>query len=494
MPFLTDLLTHYHGAISIEGNAERLDIAHVTADSRQVEKGTVFIAVKGAHSDGSAYALDAVGKGAVAVITGMDDRLVLPASVVRVRVENVRLALAKLAGAFYAPQPQSVAGVTGTDGKTSTADFFRQLWQMSYQKAASIGTLGLIRSTETGYNAALNTTPDPVSLHRTLQTLAKEGCKYVALEASSHGLHQYRLDGVKIRAAAFTNLTRDHLDYHGTHEAYFDAKRRLFSELLEENGMAVLNADDPAAARITDICKARGIHVLHYGRTGTHYRIRKITPTLEGLALQVDIMGTPQHLMLNMVGAFQGMNALAALGLYVGCGGEVEQGMKHLPHLHSVPGRLEKVTSHPSGGSVFVDYAHTPAALANVLRTLRPHIKGKLTVVFGCGGDRDKGKRPQMGKVAVDFADHVIVTDDNPRSEDPASIRREVMAGAPGAKDIGDRAEAIALGIKSLHKGDVLLIAGKGHEKTQAIGNRMLPFDDAQVARYAVKLCEQKLK
>jgi UDP-N-acetylmuramoyl-L-alanyl-D-glutamate--2,6-diaminopimelate ligase len=307
-------------------------------------------------------------------------------------------------------------------------------------------------------------------------------------------LHQYRLDGVRVQAAAFTNLTRDHLDYHGTTEAYFEAKLRLFSELLEENGMAVLNADDAHCARIADVCTRRGIHVIRYGHKGAHYRIRKMTPTLEGLALQIEIMGTLQHCVLHMVGAFQAMNALAALGLYVGCGGMVEEGIRHLPHLVSVAGRLEKVASHPSGGSVFVDYAHTPAALANVLTTLRPHVKGKLTVVFGCGGDRDKGKRPEMGKAAAQLADHVIVTDDNPRSENPENIRAEVMAGAPDAKNVGDRAEAIAFAIKSLHKGDVLLIAGKGHEKTQIIGSRTLPFDDAEVARYAVKLCEQKIK
>ncbi len=494
MPFLTELLAHYHGAISIEGNAEGLTIALVTADSRQAATGALFVAIRGVQSDGSAYALDAVGKGAVAVVTDHADKLVLPASVVRVRVDNTRLALAKFAGAFYVPQPSSIAAVTGTDGKTSTADFFRQLWQMSYQKAASIGTLGIIRSGETAYSGALNTTPDPVSLHRTLRDLANEGCQNVALEASSHGLHQYRLDGVKVRAAAFTNLTRDHLDYHGTADAYFDAKLRLFSELLEENGMAVLNTDDPRSERIAEVCNKRGIHVIRYGHGRAHYQIRKITPTLDGLALQMDIMGAAQHCVLHMVGAFQAMNALAALGLYVGCGGMVEEGIKHLPHLVSVPGRLEKVASHPSGGSVFVDYAHTPAALSNVLTTLRPHVKRSLTVVFGCGGDRDKGKRPEMGKAAAQLADHVIVTDDNPRSENPDQIRAEVMAGVPLAKNVGDRAEAIAFAIKSLHKGDVLLIAGKGHEKTQIIGNKTLPFDDAQVARYAVKLCEQKIK
>jgi UDP-N-acetylmuramoyl-L-alanyl-D-glutamate--2,6-diaminopimelate ligase len=494
MPFLTELLLHCPGAVSIEGDAKRLEITSVTADSRQVEKGALFVAIRGTRSDGGAYALEAVAKGAVAVVVDEQDSTALPASVLRVRVENTRLALAKLAAAFYVPQPSGIAAVTGTDGKTSTADFFRQLWQMSHQKAASIGTLGVIRSGEAMADGALNTTPDPVLLHRTLRRLAQEECKYVALEASSHGLHQYRLDGVKIRAAAFTNLTRDHLDYHGTTEAYFDAKLRLFSELLEENGMAVVNADDAHSARIAEVCTARGIHVIRYGLTGAHYRILKITPTLDGLVLQLDIMGARQHCMLQMVGAFQAMNALAALGLYVGTGGMVEEGIRHLPHLVSVPGRLEKVATHPSGGSVFIDYAHTPAALANVLTTLKAHVKGKLTVVFGCGGDRDKGKRPEMGKAAAELADEVIVTDDNPRSEDPAGIRAQVMAGAGAAKNIGDRAEAIAFAVKSLQKEDVLLIAGKGHEKTQTVGNKILPFDDAQVAREAVQRCERNIR
>ena len=494
MRSLTELLAGYKGAISVEGDADRMNIASVTADSREVAKDSLFVAVKGSHTDGGAYALDAVSKGAIGVVLDAGDKTILPASTIKVRVDNTRLALAKIAGAFYTPQPSGVVAVTGTDGKTSTADFFRQLWQMSGQKSASIGTLGVLRSAETGFSGALNTTPDPVSLHQTLQTLVGEGCKYVALEASSHGLHQHRLDGVKISAAAFTNLTRDHLDYHGTYEAYFNAKLRLFTELLESNGMAVLNADDAQCERIASLCSLRGIHVIKYGFNGAHYKLRKITPTLDGLALQIEIMGTLQHCMLHMVGAFQAMNALAALGLYVGCGGMLEEGIKHFPHLVSVPGRLEKVASHPSGGSIFVDYAHTPAALANVLKTLRPHVENKLSVVFGCGGDRDKGKRPEMGKAAIELADRVIVTDDNPRSESPERIRQEVMAGAVGAENIGDRAEAIAFAIKSLQKGDVLLIAGKGHEKTQIIGNKTLPFDDAQVARYAVQLCEQKVK
>jgi UDP-N-acetylmuramoyl-L-alanyl-D-glutamate--2,6-diaminopimelate ligase len=492
MPFLTELLGDYHDALSIEGDAERLPIASVTGDSRQVTPGALFVAVKGNQADGTAYAMDAIAKGAVAVVTDNDAKLVLPASIALIRVDNTRKALAKFAGAFYVPQPSFIAAVTGTDGKTSTADFFRQLWQMSYQKAASIGTLGVLGSINAAHYPALNTTPDPVQMHQTLQALAKEQCQYVALEASSHGLDQYRLDGVKIMAAAFTNLTRDHLDYHHTVEGYFQAKLRLFTEVLGNNGTAVLNADDAKFRRLSDACTLRNIRIISYGQRGQEYRVKKITPTIDGLAVQLDILGKSHHFMLHMVGEFQVMNALSALGLYVGCGGSLEEGLKHVPHLHSVPGRVEKVANHPSGAAIFVDYAHTPAALANVLRTMRLHVKGKLTVVFGCGGDRDKGKRPEMGKAATEFADNVIITDDNPRSENPSSIRADVQLGAPGAQNIADRAEAIALAIKSLQSGDVLLIAGKGHEKTQTIGNKIIPFDDAEVARYAVKLCEKR--
>ncbi len=492
MPFLTELLAHYHGALLIEGNAEKLPIASVTADSRQVTPGALFMAIRGTHTDGTAYAMDAVERGAVAVVCDFDGKLALPKSVVMVKVENARMAHAKFAGAFYVPQPPYITAVTGTDGKTSTVDFFRQLWQMSYENAASIGTLGVIGPQAENQLGALNTTPDPTLLHQTLRTLGAGQCKYVAIEASSHGLDQYRLDGVNLTAAAFTNLSRDHLDYHGTLESYFAAKLRLFAELLPAGATAVLNADDAKFRRITEVCEKRGVRVISYGERGKDFRVKKITPTLTGLAVQADIMGASQHFMLHMIGGFQVMNALAALGLYTGCGGSIEEGLKHLPHLHSVPGRMDKVASHPNGAPIFVDYAHTPAALGNVLKTMRAHVKGKLSVVFGCGGDRDKGKRPEMGKAASEFADAIIVTDDNPRSEDPSQIRAEVMAGAPKAKNVGDRAEAIAFAIKSLHKDDVLLIAGKGHEKTQIVGNRTLPFDDGEVARMAVKLCERK--
>ncbi len=492
MPFLTELLSRYHGTISIEGDAEKLSVTSVTADSRQAKKEGIFIAIRGNNADGSAYALNAVEKGAVAVITDDESKMVLPKSVVLVRVDNPRLALAKTAEALYTPQPEHIAAITGTDGKTSTADFLRQLWAMSEWKAASVGTLGVIDEHDKLITPSVNTTPDPAVLHQMLQTLALGGCQHVALEASSHGLHQYRLDGLRIQAAAFTNLTRDHLDYHNTIEAYFQAKARLFSELLPNGGTAVLNADDAKFRRLKDICQKRNIRVISYGNKGAEYRIKKVTPKSDGLAVQADIMGTPHHFMLGMVGEFQVMNALAALGLYVGCGGDLKEGLKHLPHLHNVKGRLEKVATHPDGAPIFIDYAHTPAALGNVLKTVRNHVKGRLVVVFGCGGDRDKGKRPEMGRMATELADEIIIADDNPRNENPAAIRTEILLGAPRAKNIGDRAEAIEFAVKSLSAGDVLLIAGKGHENTQIIGNKSIPFNDGDVARAAVKLCSRK--
>lgn len=492
MPYLTEIVAAFGGAVSIEGNAEQLAITSVVSDSRQVKQGALFVAVRGTQEDGSIYALDAVAQGAVAVVMDENEKLALPKSIVVVRVGNTRLALSKFAGAFYTPQPVHIAAVTGTDGKTSTAEFFRQLWQMSFKKAASIGTLGVTGPEGALPYPAINTTPDPVLMHRTLADLAKDGFGYVSVEASSHGLHQYRLDGMHITAAAFTNLTRDHLDYHGTQEAYFEAKRRLFSDVLDAGGIAVLNADDVRFESLNRICVERKLRTIRYGFAGKEFRIKKINATLDGLAVQAELMGKSHHFMMHMVGKFQAMNALAALGLYVGCGGDIEEALKHLPHLQSVSGRLEKVAEHPSGAPVFVDYAHTPAALANVLTTLKGHVKNELVVVFGCGGDRDKGKRPEMGRAASEVADRVIVTDDNPRSEDPALIRKEILRAATHGEEVADRAEAINKAVKSLQSGDVLLLAGKGHEKTQTIAGHTLPFDDADVARQAVRACGGK--
>lgn len=492
MQLLTELLKNYHGTIAIEGNADTIAVTLVTADSRQVVKGAVFAAIRGNTTDGSVYAIEALEKGTVAILADHGNKMVLPKSATVIRVDNVRLALSKMAEALYTPQPKYIAAITGTDGKTSTADFLRQLWYMDHLKSASIGTLGIVDETGNQLAPGLNTTPDPAVLHQALQSLAKKGCQHVAMEASSHGLHQYRLDGVHVKAAAFTNLTRDHLDYHETIEAYFQAKARLFSEVLPNSGTAVLNADDAKFKRLNEICKKRNIKVISFGKNGAQYKIKKVAALNDGLGVQVEINGKSQHFMLNMIGEFQVMNALTALGLYVGCGGNLAEGIRHLPHLHNVKGRLEKVATHPDGAPIFIDYAHTPSALANALKTTRNHVKGRLVVVFGCGGDRDKGKRSEMGKVASELADAIIVTDDNPRSENPESIRTEIMLGAPKAKNIPGRAEAITHAVKELGNNDVLLIAGKGHENTQIIGKQTLPFNDGDVAREAVKLCTKK--
>jgi len=483
MPYLTELLGFYQGSVSIEGNAETLGVTGITADSRKVTRGSIFVAISGAKADGLVYAMDAVAAGAVAIIIEGEQKLVLPKSIVIIRVDNARLALAKLASAFYPQLPRYICAVTGTDGKTSTVDFLRQLWQMDGKKAASIGTIGVIGTDSQLLFPSDNTTPDAVTLQQQMQELAKAGYEYVAMEASSHGLHQYRLDGVRIAAAAFTNLSREHLDYHETQEAYFHAKARLFTEVLAAEGTAVLNADDVKFKRLKKMCDDRRLKVFSYGFQGEQLKIRKITPKLDGMAIQAELFGTSQHFRLNMIGEFQALNALAALGLYIGVGGDKEAGLKHLPHLHNVAGRLEKVGNHENGAAIFVDYAHTPAALGNVLKTMRPHIRGKLWVVFGCGGNRDASKRVEMGKIANELADEVIITDDNPRNETPATIRSEIMFGVPRAKNIGDRAEAIATAIRGLHSEDVLLIAGKGHENIQIIGNRTIPFNDADVVR-----------
>jgi UDP-N-acetylmuramyl-tripeptide synthetase/UDP-N-acetylmuramoyl-tripeptide--D-alanyl-D-alanine ligase len=376
-----------------------------------------------------------------------------------------------------------MTAVTGTNGKTSTATFLRQLWEYLGVPAASIGTLGLIAP---GINApSRGTTPDPVSLHTMLADMANAGVEHLCMEASSHGLDQYRLDGVRLSAAAFTNITRDHMDYHHTPEAYFAAKRRLFSDLLPADGTAVLNADDAAFAPLKEIAEGRGIRVLSYGEAAEDICLERREPSISGQRLHLRVMGTQEVVDLPLAGKFQAENAMAALGLALACGAEQQAAVAALAHLQGVPGRMEKV-GEVNGASVFVDYAHTPDALEVVISALRPHVSGKLMVVFGCGGDRDAGKRPLMGAIAERLADRVIVTDDNPRSEDAAEIRRQVLTGCPSAKAIGDRRRAIAEAVNALQPGDILLIAGKGHESGQTIGAYVLPFDDRDEARAAM--------
>jgi UDP-N-acetylmuramoyl-L-alanyl-D-glutamate--2,6-diaminopimelate ligase len=454
-----------------------------------MEKGALFVAIPGVTADGTQYVPDALKKGAAALVLSQKTKRDVIATVPVVRVVDVRGAVSALAAAFYAEQPKHIVAVTGTDGKTSTADFVRQMVMLMGHKAASLGTLGL-RSPNEALNAAFppnNTSPEPVLLHKTLQQLAQSGVEYVSIEASSHGLDQKRMDGVKLSAAAFTNLTRDHLDYHGSIEAYFAAKSRLFDTLLPSGGTAIINAEDAHADALIALCNKRGITCKTFGKVKSDYQIISVTPHAEGLDAKLRLEGVEYDVSLPLYGVFQLYNILTAYGLLRATGVAQKDIVPLFGKLQGVRGRLERVATHKNGAPIFVDYAHTPAALENILKTLRHHTAKKLHVVFGCGGDRDAGKRPEMGKVAVTFADKVIVTDDNPRSEDPAAIRAAVTAAAHNATEIGDRRKAIHVAIQQLEEGDVLVVAGKGHETYQIIGAQTHHFDDAEVILEAVR-------
>jgi UDP-N-acetylmuramoyl-L-alanyl-D-glutamate--2,6-diaminopimelate ligase len=465
------------------------EIVGLTADSRQVRPGFLFAALRGAQQDGRAFAAEAVAKGAVAILTDDEAALNLDADARRhiaiIADPNPHRRLALLAARFHARQPHTIAAVTGTNGKTSVVHFTREIWAALGHPAASLGTLGLV--SPAGRRKGALTTPDPVALQRDLAELAAQGVEHVAIEASSHGLAQYRLDGVAVTAAAFTNLTRDHLDYHGDMTSYRAAKQRLFAELLARDGTAILNADSPEFAGLAALCRGRGQRVIAYGtHDAAELRLLARAPSRDGQRISLRLFGETRGIDLPLVGEFQAMNVLAALGLAVATGTPVSDAVNVLSRLSGVPGRMQRVGETASGAVVFVDYAHTPDALAIVLAALRPHAEGRLAIVFGAGGDRDRGKRPLMAQVATEGADLVYVTDDNPRSESPAEIRRAILAAAPHAIEIGDRSEAIAAAVAGLRRGDILVIAGKGHETGQIIGGTVLPFDDALVAREAI--------
>lgn len=460
-------------------------ITGVTCDSRRVAPGYLFAAIPGAAMDGRDFIADALERGAAAILAPPGTRL--PdgyETTPLLDTDNPRRRYALLAARFYPRQPETVAAVTGTNGKTSVASFLRQIWQHAGLDAASAGTLG-IQSDVFSRDEGL-TTPDPADLHADLAHLAELGVDHLALEASSHGLDQNRLDGVRIAAAAFTNLTRDHLDYHGSLDDYARAKRRLFEDLVAEGGAAIVNADDARGAEMIACAQARHLRVRTYGERGVDFKLLDARPDAGGQHLNLMIGGMEQTLFLPLAGRFQAMNALCALGLATVTGVSADLALDALKTLKGAPGRMELVGEKTGGGAVYVDYAHTPDALENVLRALRPHAAGALAVVFGCGGDRDRGKRPEMGRIAADLADRVIVTDDNPRGEDAAAIRAEILATAPGASEIGDRAEAIETAVDSLSSDEVLVIAGKGHERGQIIGSKILPFDDRDAARAAL--------
>ena len=460
------------------------EIAGLTADSRAVKPGDLFAALPGGKADGASFIQDAIARGAVAVLAPAgtvleDGRTVL------VTDDNPRRRFALMAAKFFGRQPQTMVAVTGTNGKTSVANFTRQIWSALELPAASFGTIGLIspRRVETG----TLTTPDPVALHRLLAELADEGVTHAAFEASSHGLDQYRLDGVSLSAAAFTNLTRDHLDYHGDMAGYWAAKRRLFAELLPDWGVAVVNADTEQAEDLKNLAQQRGQRVIGFGTVGEDIRILKAAPSAAGQEISLSVMGRRYDLALPLAGDFQVFNAACALGLAIATGADVHLATLALETLEGVPGRLQLVARTAGGAAVYVDYAHTPDGLETALRALKPHTGNRLITLFGCGGDRDPGKRPMMGAIAARLSDYAIVTDDNPRTEDAADIRAQVMAGCPNAEEIGDRRSAIRAAIAMAGEGDVVVLAGKGHESGQIVGTDVLPFDDAEEARKAVE-------
>jgi UDP-N-acetylmuramoyl-L-alanyl-D-glutamate--2,6-diaminopimelate ligase len=465
-------------------------VSGLAFDSRKVVPGAVFVAVPGTAADGRRFIPQAVAAGAAAIVAEGARPTDLDPAVAFVSAGDPRRALALAAARLHPRQPETIVAVTGTAGKSSVADFVRQLFAALGRKSASLGTLGVITSDGAAYGSL--TTPDPVSLHQTLGKLSADGVTHVALEASSHGIDQRRLDGVRLAAGAFTNLGHDHLDYHVTVEAYRDAKLRLFEVLLPPGASAVINADGVMAEPFVEAAAIRGLRLMTTGRAGD--TIRLLGAQAEGFAQRLRLrLNRPGAAVqefeaeLPLVGGFQVENALVASGLVLAADQDAapEAVFRAFGSLRGVPGRLERV-GEVNGALCIVDYAHKPEALAGVLDALRPFAAGRLVCVFGCGGDRDRGKRPIMGAIAVDKADAVIVTDDNPRSEDPAAIRAAILAAAPGAREIGDRAEAIRTAVRELKPGDVLVVAGKGHETGQIVGDRTLPFSDHEVVRAAI--------
>ncbi|NOZ42007.1 MAG: UDP-N-acetylmuramoyl-L-alanyl-D-glutamate--2,6-diaminopimelate ligase [Alphaproteobacteria bacterium] len=463
--------------------ARDVTISGLTADSRAVRPGFLFAALPGTQVDGAEYIDAAITAGAVAVLC-RPGAVQAGRGVIWIEDQIPARYFAAIVARYFTPQPARVAAVTGTNGKTSVAAFSQQIWHYLGHKAATVGTLG-IKSPDMTRPTGM-TTPDPVTLHTALKDLCAAGVDHVVLEASSHGLAQYRLDGVNVSVAAFTNLTRDHFDYHGSQENYFYAKARLFGEVMKPGGVAVLNADCPLVMEVADICWARGHKIITVGHHSGDIRLLRQRTSDIGQEVTISYQAEIYDLTLPLIGAFQAMNALMAVGLVIGSGGDVGKSFKALSYLKAVPGRMEQAGRHGSGARVYVDYAHTPDALETVLQAIRPHASGKLSVVFGCGGDRDRGKREMMGMIAARLADRIYVTDDNPRHEEAARIRAGVMAGCPDAIEIGDRATAIQTAVAALKHGDILLVAGKGHERGQIIGDRVRPFDDRSEIRSAL--------
>jgi UDP-N-acetylmuramoyl-L-alanyl-D-glutamate--2,6-diaminopimelate ligase len=462
--------------------AAKIAVAGIAADSRQVKPGFLFAALPGTKVDGASFVPQAMANGAIVVLCGSAAEI--PPGVVAIRSKNPHRQLSIAAAHFYGAQPDLVVAITGTNGKTSVAAFVRQIWETMGFRAASMGTIGVLGPAGAQYLA--HTTPDPVTLHETLAKLAADHVTHLALEASSHGLAQYRLDGVRLAAGAFTNLTRDHLDYHASFAEYFAVKMRLFTELLPEGAPAVINADSPHGQEAVDRAVAQGLRAITVGVNGRSLKL--LDSRREGLGQALEVQGPKKkhRVLLPLVGDFQASNALVAAGLVMATGGDEDLVMHALETLKGARGRLELV-SKKGGAPVFVDYAHSPDALEHAIKSLRPYVGRRLSVVFGCGGDRDRGKRPQMGAIAAKFADRAYVTDDNPRGEPPETIRAQIMAACPGAIEIGDRGKAIATAVADLGPEDVLLVAGKGHEEGQIVGGAIIPFSDHAAVEAAVK-------
>ncbi len=462
----------------LTGGNETASVTGFAIDHRKVAPGTVFGAFRGARVNGEDFIAEAVRAGAIAVVAAPDARV---EGAIHIADDTPRACFARLAARFFGPFPQTAVAVTGTNGKTSTVEMTRQLWRMAGHHAASIGTLGVTTADERVTTGL--TTPDVVTFLSNVAGLAREGVTHLAFEASSHGLTQYRTEGLNVSAAAFTNLSRDHLDYHGDMGAYLTAKLRLFSEVLDPAGTAVIWADDAESGRVFDLAQARGNRIVTVGERGTGLRLVGRDPTLLGQGLTIEADGATHHVQLPLIGGYQAANALVAAGLVIATGGAPAPTIAALARLQPVRGRLERAAIAASGAPVYVDYAHTPDALEAAIAALKPHAGGRLIVVFGAGGDRDPGKRETMGQVASARADRVFVTDDNPRTEDPATIRAQILRGTTGAVEIGDRRAAIAAAIGEAGAQDIVLIAGKGHEQGQIVGDLVLPFDDVAVAR-----------
>ena len=470
-------------------------LSGIEVDSRRVREGALFAAMPGTVVHGASFVEKALEQGAVAVLTDakgaqLAGEAVRAAGAALVVSEEPREALARTAALWFGAQPQTMIAVTGTNGKTSVSTFVRQIWIEMGLAAVNLGTTGV----EGAWSAPLaHTTPEPITLHRTLAQAAQNGITHAAMEASSHGLDQRRLDGVTLKAAGFTNFTQDHLDYHETFEAYFDAKAALFARVLPEDGTAVINIDDPKGIEMAAIATARGCSVITVGRDGGDLHLTAQRFDATGQDLRFEWGGKTYQKRLELIGGFQADNVLLAAALVIACGADAADVFDTIPHLTTVRGRMQLAATRDNSAAVFVDYAHTPDAVATALAAMRPHVMGRLIAIVGAGGDRDASKRPLMGAAASQNADMVFVTDDNPRSEDPATIRAAVMGGCPDATEVGDRAEAILRGVDVLEPGDALLIAGKGHETGQTIGDDVLPFDDVEQASLAVAALDGRL-